>query len=128
LACLKLDTPDAILTVRDVVETWLSQIPDEVIHLWSTGSGSAVRSSQRKPADLSASEISSTDSETSGSSPSKSTAGSGSAARMDHRADYHKLVELYVLEILPREGDWDIAMDYLSNDSSLGSKRKEVRS
>jgi hypothetical protein len=47
---------------------------------------------------------------------------------MDHRADYHKLVELYVLEILPREGDWDIAMDYLSNDSSLGSKRKEVRS
>ena len=42
------------------------------------------------------------------------------------REAYLKVVELFVGELLVREGDWEMARGFLDGESVMGSKRKEV--
>jgi hypothetical protein len=42
------------------------------------------------------------------------------------REGYIKVVELFVGEILVREGEWEMARAFLEGESVIGSKRKEV--
>jgi hypothetical protein len=42
------------------------------------------------------------------------------------REGYIKVVELFVGEILVREGEWEMARAFLEGESVSGSKRKEV--
>ncbi len=128
LASLKIDTPQSISSARDMLETWLGQIPDEIIHLWSSGKSRHLASSVNT--DMSSSQISTSSSSSSNASqptpPPPPPSSKHTSSGQDHKAAYHSLIELYVLQLLPRMGDWDIAMDWLGNDQSLGSRRKEV--
>lgn len=45
---------------------------------------------------------------------------------LQFKKDYLRLVEVYVLEVLPRQDDWDIASDFVMGDFVMGAKRKEV--
>ena len=47
---------------------------------------------------------------------------------LQFKKDYLRLVEVYVLEVLPRQDDWDIASDFVMGDFVMGAKRKEVSS
>lgn len=42
------------------------------------------------------------------------------------REGYEKVIELFVGEILVREGEWEMARSFLESEGVMGSKRKEV--
>lgn len=94
---------------RCVVEDWLAQLDDDIFIYWTTRRG------RTTSANLAAS-TSSTD----------SLPGSGAPAELDRfRKDYLAVIELYLLEILPRQGDWDLANEFLREEAVLGAKGKE---
>jgi len=39
---------------------------------------------------------------------------------------YNKLIEIYLLRILPKLKDWDSALEFLNYNDLISSKRKEV--
>ena len=43
------------------------------------------------------------------------------------REGYLKVVELFVGEVLAREGEWEMARGFLDGETVMSSKRKEVR-
>lgn len=104
---------------RRVVEDWLAQLDDDVFVYWVNSAGGNRRSSKSTVAapsrDLAAS-TSSTD----------SAVTQGAPAELDRfRKDYLAVIELYLLEILPRQGDWDLANEFLREEAVLGAKGKE---
>ncbi len=136
LAASTPSTHDAVATARDVVEAWLAQVPDGIVLRWTRGGAGAGAGPEAGAVDMSASHASlgSTPGSSSSDSDPASAARQGalgvqppaSAPRADHRADYLKLIELYVLELLPRQGDWDAAADWVRSDGVIGAKRREV--
>ena len=103
LASLKLkpSTP-ALDFAHRVTESWVSDIPDDYIRVISTSSSNSSKSS------------------------SIVTHAAGMKKRIEStREAYLKVIELFVGEVLAREGEFEMARAFLDGEDVLGSKRKE---
>ena len=141
------DQDSAIPFARKLFEDWLAILPDEALYALAQArptrtprrSTSAARAAAQAPLDTSVSSMASSVSSTnngnqSASSPSSSMVLVDTPSEDDQdrslllqfKKDYLRLVEVYVLEVLPRQDDWDIASDFIMGDFVMGAKRKEV--
>lgn len=134
----------AIPFARKLFEDWLAVLPDESLYALSQARPMRTPRKTRKPVakaplDTSTSSLASSVSSLnagnqSDSSPSASTVLVETPSEDDQdrsillqfKKDYLRLVEVYVLEVLPRQDDWDIASDFVMGDFVMGAKRKEV--
>lgn len=105
LASLKLkpSTP-ALGFAHRLTETWLADIPDDFIRLISTPGNGNNKTAQ-----------------------SSSSAGTAAIRKRieSTREAYLKVVELFVGEVLAREGEYEMARAFLDGEDVLGSNRKE---
>jgi hypothetical protein len=133
----------AIPFARKLFEDWLAVLPDE--SLYALAQARPMRTPRKSvprtaPLDTSTSSLASSVSSPntgneSSSSPSASMVmvdtpsedDSDRSLLLQFKKDYLRLVEVYVLEVLPRQDDWDIASDFIMGDFVMGAKRKEVR-
>ncbi|KAJ9109733.1 hypothetical protein QFC19_001963 [Naganishia cerealis] len=136
-------TQDAISFARKLFEDWLAVLPDESLYALSQARPLRTPRKARKPSvkaplESSTSSLGSSISSinagnTSDSSPSASTVLVETPSSDDQdrsfllqfKKDYLRLVEVYVLEVLPRQDDWDIASDFIMGEFVMGAKRKE---
>lgn len=105
LASIKLQpAPPALDFAHRLAEDWLAGIPDRVLLVISTGNGHA--GAGKVPHHAHAPEI---------------------KKRIEGiREGYIKVVELFVGEVLVKEGEWDMARSFLEGEGVMASKRKEV--
>lgn len=129
---------------RKLFEDWLAVLPDEALYALSQARPMRTprksgRQTLKAPLDASTSSLSASASSAnsgnqSDTSPSASTVIVDAPSEDDQdrsmllqfKKDYLRLVEVYVLEVLPRQDDWDIASDFIMGDFVMGAKRKEV--
>lgn len=139
----------AIPFARKLFEDWLAILPDEALYALAQArpmrtprksTAAARQSAPEAPLDTSTSSVaSSVSSPNSGNQSSSSPSASmvlvdtpseddqDRSLLLQFKKDYLRLVEVYVLEVLPRQDDWDIASDFVMGDFVMGAKRKEVR-
>jgi hypothetical protein len=135
---------DAISFARKLFEDWLAVLPDESLYALSQARPQRTprkprKSSAKVPLETSTSSLgSSTSSVNTGNISDASASGStvlveapssddqDRSILLQFKKDYLRLVEVYVLEILPRQDDWDIASDFIMAEFVMGAKRKEV--
>lgn len=141
------DQDSAIPFARKLFEDWLAILPDESLYALAQArpirtprkSASQVRAAAQAPLDTSVSSMASSVSSINNgnqaaASPSSSMVLVDTPSEDDQdrslllqfKKDYLRLVEVYVLEVLPRQDDWDIASDFIMGDFVMGAKRKEV--
>ncbi|WVW83590.1 hypothetical protein I302_105611 [Kwoniella bestiolae CBS 10118] len=99
LASLKLrPSPPALDFAHHLSEEWITALPDQFILSISPQSGS-----------------------------SKQTKDAKKRKKVESaREGYLKVVELFVGEVLSREGEWEMARGFLDGEGVMGSKRKEA--
>lgn len=137
----------ATAEIRRIIEDWLGSVDDDVFSYWmkrsakssgkktvtGTGESRVEETGKSNGNDLSAS-TSSVDSQPLHSSSSSSsspprrpgTTPEGTPLELDRfKKEYIAVIELYLLEILPAQGDWDLAAEFLREESIIGAKAKE---
>ncbi|WVQ82277.1 hypothetical protein IAT38_004405 [Cryptococcus sp. DSM 104549] len=104
LASLKLRPLTPCLDfAHQVTETWLADLPDAFILAISPSAATAGSARKRSKGDAVERKL-----------------------VESAREGYLKVVELFVGEVLSREGEWEMARGFLEGESVMGSKRKEA--
>lgn len=110
LAALKIPGEASVKWAHGLAEDWIAGLPDSFFGAISPSGGLASRQRQGQ---------------------GQSGAGAGTDVVRQNKVDsaregYIKVVELFVGEVLVREGEWEMARAFLEGESVIGSKRKEV--
>ncbi|KAJ9125478.1 hypothetical protein QFC22_000439 [Naganishia vaughanmartiniae] len=134
---------DAISFARKLFEDWLAVFPDECLYALSQARPQRTpckprKSGVRVPLEASTSSLASSTSSVNTGNISDTSASASTVLvealssddqdrsfLLQFKKDYLRLVEVYVLEILPRQDDWDIASDFIMGEFVMGAKRKE---
>ncbi|KAJ9109108.1 hypothetical protein QFC21_000436 [Naganishia friedmannii] len=134
---------DAISFARKLFEDWLAVLPDESLYALSQARPQRTPRKPRKttaklPLEASMSSLASSTSSVNVGNMSDASASASTvlveapssddqdrSILLQFKKDYLRLVEVYVLEILPRQDDWDIASDFIMGEFVMGAKRKE---
>jgi hypothetical protein len=140
------DEESAIPFARKLFEDWLAILPDEALYALAQArpmrtprKSASARTAPQAPLETSVSSVASgassiNNGNQSSASPSSSMVLVDTPSEDDQdrslllqfKKDYLRLIEVYVLEVLPRQGDWDIASDFIIGDFVMGAKRREV--